>query len=152
MKINYFVRFVGPVLLGAALCLVPPSTWGQSPPSQGCCIKVPFPNSVNANVTVYYPTYLTADSSFTTTLPSGVGPIAAGTYPTWCVDAHTFIDPVQSQLPGTPYTGSMYSTCDPAALANVPTRLDAVPPVGPPPIKELGVRLGVGRNCFNFKT
>jgi uncharacterized repeat protein (TIGR01451 family) len=122
----------------AAFCLLSVllSSAQRAEAAPACCITFPAApgNHADAHVTIYYPTYLTADSWFTTTLSNNVGPVPAGRYATWCVDSHTDINPAQSKLPGTPFSGAFYSTCNPADMAQLPIRPNANPPVGPPPI------------------
>jgi len=40
-------------------------------------------------------------------------PIPYGLYPTWCVDQWDFISPTMGTVPGSVYSGVLYSTCDP---------------------------------------
>ena len=127
---NMSVRWSAVLCVFGALLSLAPRTSG----SQSCCIIMPTApgNHAVSEITVYYPTSLDADSWFTTTLSDSVGPIPAGVYATWCVDAHTDINPEQSTLPGTTYSGDLVSTCDLVGLAGLPTRTDDNPPVGPP--------------------
>jgi hypothetical protein len=65
------------------------------------------------------------------------GPIPHGTYGGWCVDEAYHLHAGQVYLyNGTPYTGTLLSTCDTNELALLPDH-GGTPPVGPPPIVSL---------------
>ena len=47
-------------------------------------------------------------------------PIPYGLYPTWCVDQWDYLDPTEITVPGSLYTGALYSTCDPDLNSELP--------------------------------
>src|SRR6476646_9865052 len=105
------------------------------------CPSYPSP-SMDAYVTAY-PNYTgtpphvfpTPDAHFAVSVPAGQ-PLTAGIYSAWCVDSGNTITPIFQTIPGTLYTGNLVPTCDPAALATLPTH-GGTPPVGPPPVTSL---------------
>jgi len=99
---------------------------------QECPITFPGGSQLTSFITIYpgYNTHYSSDPAVTlqqqlisyflvdvtnpvnhTNYPNP--PIPYGLYPTWCVDQWDFIDPPYITVPGSIYTGTLYSTCDP---------------------------------------
>jgi hypothetical protein len=123
MKNNIFKRFGSSSVFALIFCLV----W-QTPVSaqQGCDLTFsPYPAPLSSYITAYpyaieskgaqqqLVSWFAVDVTNIvnhTNYPSP--PIPYGVYPAWCVDATTSIDPAFATVPGTLYSGHLYSTCD----------------------------------------
>ncbi len=114
---------------------------------QGYCTTFPTNTTLSAYVTVYpnwnVPAgnplnfgYNTPPAWFAVDVEGANELIPAGIYPAWCVDQTFFLPATQVTIPGTAYSGTLISTCDPLGLAILPDH-GGTPPVGPPPIVSL---------------
>jgi hypothetical protein len=127
MKQLTIIRMLTVMLLALAL-----STGIRTAQAQNsCCISLPQPNHVNSLIVLYPPTgdSCTAVNTFQVTLANSVGAVAAGTYPAWCIDAETDLNPAWLAI----WSGQLISVCDPNELSLIPFRA-GIPPVGPPPV------------------
>jgi hypothetical protein len=127
MKQLTIIRMLTAMLLALAL-----STGIRTVQAQNsCCISLPQPNHVNSLIVAYPPGggSCSATNTFQVTLGSSVGAVAAGTYPAWCIDAETALNPALLAI----WSGQLISVCDPNELSLIPFRAGS-PPVGPPPV------------------
>ena len=109
-----------------------------------CGVSFPIGTTLNAYVTVY-PNWTVPDANnpsygltdppawFAVDVLDRAAPISSGIYPAWCIDQENFLPATQVRIPGTFYSGTLISTCDPIGLNYLPFR-EGNPPVGPPPI------------------
>jgi len=74
-------------------------------------------------------------------------PIQLGTYLAWCVDADTFITASQA-LPGTPYVGLLYPTCDTNLNSELPSGHSASSYVSPQVWQEVNYLLNHKGNAY----
>src|ERR1035437_2560432 len=105
---------------------------------QQCCLPSPAGTTLNAAVMAYpgWDGHFTTPPAFLAVdVQDASQPIPSGIYPAWCIDASHFL-PTSYDIPGTPYAGTLISTCDPQGLANLPAH-GGIPPVGPPPTVSL---------------
>jgi hypothetical protein len=121
MKFPTFIRIGLSSLVAATLCC------SFTRPALGEVCPLTFPpspgNDLTADITIYpnYNSHLGIQQNlvswFLVDVSSSVSgptpPIPYGLYPAWCVDEWDFISPVQGTVPGTLYSGVLYSTCDP---------------------------------------
>jgi hypothetical protein len=83
---------------------------GQS--SSGINFTGPAGNVLTSYIDLY-PNYPNCNATFNTQVQTTNQPLPLGTYLTWCVDAGVEIDPSQGYtVPGTTYTGELFSTGD----------------------------------------
>lgn len=117
------VRFFSSLAASLSLCCI----FARPAFGQACPITFPASpgNDLTADITIY-PNYNTSlalgaaqqlTSWFMVDVNSSVSgptpPIPYGLYPTWCVDEWDAISPTYFTVPGSPFTGALYSTCDP---------------------------------------
>lgn len=111
-----------------------------------CCIKFAPGTELNARITIY-PNWkvpsgnprnfgYTTPAAFFAVKVEGDEPLPPAIYPAWCVDQSHLIEPIQGTIPGTPYTGTIISTCDAEGLAGLPFH-GGDPAIGPPPVVTL---------------
>jgi len=128
MKSLFFNRAGLLSVLAALFCSLP------AHPVLGQACPITFPpspaNELTAYVTIYpgykvsltiqqqLTSFFTVDVSNTVSGPNP--PIPYGLYPTWCVDTWDFINPTAITVPGSIYSGFLYSTCDPDLNAELP--------------------------------
>ncbi|MGD1085074.1 MAG: SdrD B-like domain-containing protein, partial [Verrucomicrobiota bacterium] len=123
-------------LLVSALSLLCSSVL-QIPASAQVPCPITFPaspgNDLTSDITVYpYNTEGPAEqltSWFLVDVTNSVGgatvsgnnpPIPFGLYPTWCVDEWDEINPIYFTVPGSLFSGALYSTCDPDLNSELP--------------------------------
>lgn len=84
--------------------------WGQ--PAGGLNFTGPAGNLLTSFMDLY-PNYPNSDATFNEVVQSANQPLPPGTYLSWCVDVDVQIDPSQGYtVPGTIYTGELFSTYD----------------------------------------
>ena len=103
-------------------------------PASGQQCPLTFPASPGNDLTSYitvYPYYNTKSNvqqqlisyfivDVTNTVSGANPPIPYGLYPTWCVDEWDFIFTASITVPGSNFTGALYSTCDPDLNSELP--------------------------------
>jgi hypothetical protein len=101
-----------------------------------------------------YPNYPNCNATFNTVVQNTNQPLPLGTYLTWCVDAGVQIDPSQGYtVPGTIYTGELFSTCDTNLNNELPPNHTPTMYVSPAVWQQVNYLLNhkIGTNFWNIQ-